>query len=214
MDEKITRREFLKLGALATASVMLTGCEFFIPGKKSEFTDILPYTVLPFKIGGNYLEPENVIIVTQGLKTPPVARFNPDNKNWQLYKFVPGPRIEERRLGEIVDNSLRRVEVNRDLVGIHTVGVYPKPDGYSENMLDGQNFPEGKEIYGMPVITTPLDAIGDSESKLPKETQPGPNGKEWGLGMLVGTIEVNNDKKTFVALGYVPDGRALKFVEK
>jgi len=123
-----------------------------------------------------------------------------------------------RKVGEVLDTTLYKVKKSSKLSDKFTVGVYPNAEPPITGLIR-MDLPEDIELYGISVITAPIDYM--KEGKLPVELNGNTyysgvygssdrNLKFFGQGFAVGLL--SEDTKKFEVLGYVNDARALDVV--
>jgi len=220
--EGISRREFLKkalTGIVAMGFTSSTSCsplkrEIHEKSEKPEFLEVSSDASITL-FEGNTIDAKEIWIEYFGLKDKLKIRL--ESGDARFLPFQPGAK-RVRALGEITEPRIRRVDVDRDAVAEgYNVGVYTTPNGYRLSDFGRTDFPEGEEIYGIPVIVGPCNYFPDTSA--PEEENSNTPSEKWqnvssfGHGYFVGRIQkVPGDKNQFISLGYVCDARALKVI--
>jgi hypothetical protein len=223
ITDKISRRDFLKIGSMVIAGASLTGCswgkEVSESEKKPTFLEVNRGDPLPLKLPGkNELQYVSIDYHESDERLSGKLQIRMvDEKIVTPLSFDEG-KSRIRKVGEVLDTTLYKVKKSDKLSSGYTVGVYPNAEPPITS-LTRMDLPENKELYGISVITSPIDYM--KEGELPLEVNGNTyysgglggndnNLKYFGKGFAVGLL--SEDSKKFEVLGYVNDARALDVI--
>lgn len=214
LDNKISRRDFLKmlgLGASAVAiSQVLSACDKLTPEElKITYKEIKNGDSLPLYISGQE-NPETINVQYAFPDVDSLQIRQKDGKSIAL-PFKDGDE-KVRFLGEITDPTLYRVTGKNPVLDDEiTVGIYPKVTGNLFSIEGRRNLNFSDRLYAIPVIVANQSYL---EDEAPSEMNKGEKYKinawreveNFGNGLMVGTL---GEDKRFRISGYVCDARAV-----
>ena len=214
--KKLSRLDFLHVVGVGAAAVGLAGCApevvQALEAPVFSFPEVKPNNVIPLIVDGTVQE---VTVQYQDYRNG-ISYVSRRKISGAIISeaFTPGAE-KDRKLGEIINNTVVFLEPNTELLGKGKVVEYetllgPVATSGARKSLGSGPF---TDLYGIQVVTGLVDDMDIGKNppfEINSESLQATSNKV-GEGWAVGHF--SPDKTTFTIFGYVQDARALKAVQ-